>query len=60
MTAIAVIISALPVGAVVNVFAEKYETMVQQTPIMVVLSTLLSILTLSILLIVVEELIGKV
>ncbi|WP_153729428.1 AEC family transporter [Salinibacillus xinjiangensis] len=48
---VALILSALPIGALVNVFAEKYGVMVDRAPKMILLSTVLSIFTLSVLLI---------
>lgn len=43
-----VIISAVPTGAIVNVFAERYDTLVKQVPFLLLLSTGLSIITLTI------------
>ena len=54
LASIAIILSVLPVGAVVNVFAEKYELMAKQIPIVIVLSTFISIPILSIILIIFE------
>ncbi|QHS24315.1 AEC family transporter [Virgibacillus sp. MSP4-1] len=52
---VAILLSALPIGALLNVFADKYRVMSDWAPIMILLSTLISILTLSGVLIVMEN-----
>ncbi|MFD1037746.1 AEC family transporter [Virgibacillus byunsanensis] len=47
-----IILSALPTGALVYVFADKYNSLVKQVPLYVLISTLVSIITISIFLIV--------
>ncbi|MDQ0298035.1 putative permease [Salibacterium salarium] len=44
----AMLLSALPTGAIVNVMADKYHTLVDRVPKMIVLSTIISVFTLSI------------
>ncbi|WP_185819708.1 AEC family transporter [Salibacterium salarium] len=47
----AILLSAVPTGAVVNVFANKYHTLVEPIPKLIVLSTFISIVTLSLFLV---------
>ncbi|WP_226376928.1 AEC family transporter [Oceanobacillus halotolerans] len=46
-----VILSALPTGALVYVFAEKYQTLQKQVPLLVLTTTVISIFTISIFLV---------
>ncbi|MBP1950204.1 AEC family transporter [Virgibacillus litoralis] len=46
-----IILSALPTGAIVYVFAEKYNTLVKQVPLYILATTLVSIITISIFLV---------
>ncbi|WP_164669922.1 AEC family transporter [Virgibacillus doumboii] len=46
-----VILSALPTGAIVYVFAEKYQTLVKQIPLYILATTIISIITISVFLI---------
>ncbi|RKQ34007.1 AEC family transporter [Oceanobacillus halophilus] len=46
-----VILSALPTGALVYVFAEKYNTLVKQVPLYILATTAISIITISIFLV---------
>ncbi|WP_443258337.1 hypothetical protein [Virgibacillus sp. L01] len=48
-----IILSALPTGAIVYVFAEKYNTLVKQVPLYILATTLVSIITISIFLVLV-------
>ncbi|MGJ9458738.1 AEC family transporter [Oceanobacillus sp. CF4.6] len=50
-----VILSALPTGAIVYVFAEKYNTLVKQVPLYTLATTVISIITISIFLVVMIE-----
>ncbi|QKY68277.1 AEC family transporter [Lentibacillus sp. CBA3610] len=47
-----VILSALPTGAIVYVFAEKYQTLVKQIPLYILATTVVSVMTISIFLVV--------
>lgn len=47
-----VILSALPTGAIVYVFAEKYNTLVKQVPLYTLATTVMSVITISVFLIV--------
>ncbi|WP_138419328.1 AEC family transporter [Aquibacillus sediminis] len=48
-----IILSAMPTGAVVNVFADKYQTLVKQAPLYILATTIISIITISIILIII-------
>lgn len=54
-TVAVILLSALPTGALVYVFAERYRTFTKEAPMLVLFSTILSIFTLSILLILLER-----
>src|SRR5690625_2627662 len=47
-----VILSALPTGAIVYVFAEKYQTLIKQVPLYILATTVISIFTISVFLMV--------
>lgn len=47
-----VILSALPTGAIVYVFAEKYQTLMKQVPLYILATTVVSIFTISVFLMV--------
>ncbi|SET70776.1 hypothetical protein SAMN05421676_10713 [Salinibacillus kushneri] len=55
-TTVAILLSALPIGALLNVFADKYRVLSNYAPILILLSTIISIFTLSGILIVMESL----
>ncbi|ALX48938.1 AEC family transporter [Lentibacillus amyloliquefaciens] len=47
-----VILSALPTGAIVYVFAEKYQTLVREIPLYILATTIVSVITISVFLVV--------
>lgn len=46
-----VILSAMPTGALVYVFADKYNTLIKQVPLFILMSTLVSIITITVFLV---------
>ncbi|SFE05407.1 hypothetical protein SAMN05216238_107222 [Lentibacillus persicus] len=50
-----VILSALPTGAIVYVFAEKYRTLVREVPLYILATTIVSVMTISVYLVLMVE-----